>query len=168
MNKEKVISVVKEILSYTLIIAFVLLFKTYVFTLVRVDGTSMNNTLDNKDILLLNEFDKTYNRFDIVVFDNGNDKLIKRVIGLPGETVELKDNILYINDKKIEQDFLDEENLNTTTGTLAKTYVPKGYYFVMGDNRRNSFDSRYFGAIKKEKIMGKIALRVYPFKQIEG
>ena len=151
-----------------IVIIIVLLIKTYVVTLARVDGTSMNNTLNNSDILVLNEISKDYKRFDIIVFQNGQDKLIKRIIGLPGETIELKDNVLYINDEVVEQSFLDEGNLSESTGTYPKTYIPRGYYYVMGDNRKSSFDSRYFGPISEDKIIGKIAFRIYPFKQIEN
>ena len=95
MNKR-----IKNVLSYVLVIIVAFLIKMYVFSPIRVNGTSMYPTLNEGDIMLLNEigyYINGVNRFDIVVVKTDDDRIIKRVIGLPGETVEYKDNILYIN-----------------------------------------------------------------------
>ena len=104
------IKIIKDIIEYIVIIGAVLLVKFYIVTPIKVNGNSMNPNLYNKDLMFLNEITYRFNdieRFDIVVVDlnfNGkSEKIIKRVIGLPGETVEFKDNKLYINGKYIEE-----------------------------------------------------------------
>ena len=90
MNKEKIIKISKEILPYILIIIFVLLLKSFIITPIRVNGASMDDTLKDKDIMILDKTKYRYSkikRFDIVVVDIGTEKIIKRVIGLPGESI---------------------------------------------------------------------------------
>lgn len=163
---------IKEIYSYLIIIVVVVLFRTFIATPVRVDGGSMDDTLNDGQILILNKLDNNYNRFDIVVInkklDGKKTKLVKRVIGLPGESIEYKDNVLYIDGKEIE----DVSLSRTGNFNLKELYdidiIPKDYYFVMGDNRNNSMDSRDYrvGLIKKEDIVGSTKIRLFPFKKI--
>jgi len=159
---------IKEIYSYVLIVVFVILFRSYIATPVRVDGDSMNDTLINNDILILNKMDKKYERFDIVVINYNNTKLVKRIIGLPGENIEYKDNTLYIDGKE----FKDIETSRTKDFSLKELYevekIPEDSYFVMGDNRNNSLDSRDYrvGFINKEDIVGVTIFRIYPFNSI--
>ena len=87
---------IKELIPYILIITLVILIRTFIITPVRVDGPSMEDTLENGDILLLQKFNDNYQRFDIVVLNYNNEKLVKRIIGLPGEKVAFIDNKLYI------------------------------------------------------------------------
>ncbi len=162
--------VVKEVLSYALIIAAVLLFKHYIISPIRVDGDSMNPTLKDGDIMLLNEIGYRLNgveRFDIVVIDTPTDVIIKRVIGLPGDRIEYKDNTLYVNDKEVEEPF---EHDVTNDFSLRELFnidnVPKDQYFVLGDNRGNSKDSRSIGFIEPNKIRGKVIKTViFPFSR---
>lgn len=160
--------ILKELYPYVIIIVVVVLFRTFIATPVRVDGSSMDSTLKDGDILILNKLDKTYERFDIVVIDIDNYKLVKRVIGLPDETIKYVDNELYINDKKIEDVVLER----TSDFSLEELYdlekIPEGYYFVMGDNRNNSSDSRDYrvGLIKKSDIVGTTTIRLFPFTKI--
>ena len=150
---------IRELIPYVVIIIIVVLFRTFIATPVRVDGSSMNPTLTNGQILILNKLDKNYQRMDIVVFKYKNERLIKRVIGLPGENVLIKDNKLYIDDLEVD-DYSND--VKTRDYDLGMT-IPKGYYFVLGDNRYDSSDSRILGLISEEKILGKITLRLYPF-----
>lgn len=164
MEKEetKKKNIIKEYLPYVLIIILVILIKRYIVSPVKVSGTSMMDTLHSGDIMILNSsayyFDDI-KRFDIVVIDEGKEYIIKRVIGLPGETVEYRDNKLYINDKELK----DSYGNGLTNDFKAK--VGKNSYFVLGDNRANSMDSRIFGDFKKNKIIGKTNLTVFPFKR---
>ena len=100
--------IIKELYPYVIIVVVVVLFRTFIATPVRVDGDSMKDTLHNNDILILNKMDKSYERFDIVVVDVNGAKLVKRIIGLPGENISYKDNELYINgeiDESMKKDF---------------------------------------------------------------
>ena len=86
--------ILKELYPYVVIVVVVVLFRTYIATPVRVDGDSMKDTLHNNDILILNKLDKSYKRFDIVVVNYNNTKLVKRIIGMPGENIAYKDNLV--------------------------------------------------------------------------
>ena len=152
----------KEYYSYVLIIILVLLFKKFIAAPIKVNGDSMFKTLHDGDIMILNIVGYRFSeveRFDIVVVDEGNEYLIKRVIGLPGETIEYKDNQLYVDGKKVK------ENYGSDKTEDFKTKVPKDSYFVLGDNRTNSLDSRFFGAFKRKKILGKTKLTLFPFNR---
>lgn len=152
---------IKDIIPYIIIVVVVVLIRTYIITPVRVDGDSMNVTLSHGDILLLYKL-SDINRFDVVVIDEEEEKdiIIKRIIGLPGETVMIKDNIIYINDKKIE-----DEYAYGITSDVDKMTLENDEYFVLGDNRLISKDSRYFGPVKEESILGKTIFRIFPFNK---
>ena len=153
---------IKDILSYIIVIVIVLLVKQFIITPIRVNQNSMNNTLFNKDIMILDKISyrfKQIDRFDIVVIKKNKEYLIKRVIGLPNETVEYKNNKLYINGEIIEENFLHME----TDDYNLEEKIPNDYYFVVGDNRPDSLDSRIIGLIKKDEIIGKAKLVIYPF-----
>lgn len=158
--------IVKQIIPYVVILLIVLIIRTFIVTPVVVSGSSMDDTLKDGDILLLNKFDKTYERYDIIVFNYQNTKLVKRVIGLPGEHIKYKDGILYINDEIYEDEF-STETLDFDLTTLGVDIIPEGYYFVLGDNRMKSSDSRMIGLIKKEDINGTTTFSLWPFKKIK-
>ena len=162
MKEKNNSSTFKELLPYLITIIVVLLFKQFLFAPIKVNGDSMYSTLKDKDIMILDKINYRFNqikRFDIVVVDADYELLIKRVIGLPGEKIEIKNNKLYINDKFVKQNFKYKE----TEDFVYK--IPKDDYFVMGDNRTNSLDSRYFGSFKRKKIIGKTNLTVFPFSR---
>ena len=164
--------ILKELYPYVVIVVVVVLFRTFIATPVRVDGTSMDSTLKNGEILILNKLDRSYERFDVVVVDIEVDgkksKLVKRIIGLPGESIEYKDNQLYINNEVIK----DVAPSRTNDFSLKELYninkLPEDCYFVMGDNRKYSRDSRDYtvGIIKKEDIVGTTTLRIFPLDKI--
>ena len=152
----------KEYIPYVIVIILVILFKKYYYSPIKVNGDSMYSTLHDKDIMILDIVKyrhKDIKRFDIVVVDIEDEYIIKRVIGLPGEKVEYKNNKLYINGKLVK----DNYGKGKTSDFYFK--VPKGRYFVLGDNRGNSLDSRYFGAFKKNKILGKTNFTIFPFNR---
>lgn len=164
MDKEKLKKIFKELLPYIIIVIVVVLIRTFIVTPVQVVGTSMVPTLSDKQILVLKKYDKKFDRFDIVVFDYNDSTLIKRVIGLPGEHVEYKDNKLYINGKKVDEDFIDDTTNDFDLSEIDYKIIPEGYYFVMGDNRNNSTDSRFIGLIKEDQIKGSSTFSLFPFK----
>lgn len=167
MKEEKKTSMwvkIRSILSYVIIIVVVLLIKEFIVTPIRVNGESMDKTLQDKDIMILNKISYRFTdikRFDIVVVKLENEYIIKRVIGLPGEKVEYKDNKLYINGKQVKEDFKHED----TEDFILEEEIPKGYYFVMGDNRPISLDSRVIGLIKEKQILGKTSLVIFPLNR---
>lgn len=172
MKKEQIIRGVKEIMPYVIILIVVVLLRTFIITPIIVNGESMIPTLKEKQILILNKYDKKYNRGDIVVVNyfNGEkeERLIKRVMGLPGEKVEYNENKLYINDKKVEDRFAkDTENFELSYIDIDMKKIPEGYYFVIGDNRNNSIDSRIIGLVKKEDIKGTVTQSLIPFKKVK-
>jgi signal peptidase I len=154
--------IIREYLPYILVIILVLLIKKFVVTPIKVNGESMMTTLHDGDIMILNIIDYKFNdikRFDIVVVDEGDEYIIKRVIGLPGEEVTYKDNKLYINGKRVKDNYGSDVTEDFTVT------VADDSYFVLGDNRTNSLDSRYFGSFKKSSILGKTSLVLFPFNR---
>ena len=139
----------------------VVLIRSFIATPVRVDGDSMNKTFKNGDILILYKLSKI-KRFDVIVLheEKDNEKIIKRVIGMPGDTVAIKDGEIYINDEKI-----DDEYAYGMTSDYERITLKSDEYFILGDNRLISKDSRYFGPIKEKEIKGKVVFRIFPFSK---
>lgn len=155
----------KKILPYIGIIIIVVLIRTFIITPVRVDGESMYPTLKNNDIIMLKKYDKKYQYGDIVILKYRNTRLVKRIIGVPKDHVKVKNKKLYINGKKVNDPYS-----NITNDFLLEDFgyskIPDDYYFVMGDNRTNSADSRAIGLIKKSDILGITNFRIFPFNHI--
>lgn len=139
-------------------------------TQVPVAGQSMTPVLESEEIVLMNRLlyhIRMPERFDIVVFEREDNKFnIKRVVGLPGETLQVKDGFLYINDEKI--DAKDGLNQVALAGLLEHpVHLAEDEYFLLGDNRDNSEDSRFanVGNVKRSQIKGKIWFRISPLKR---
>ena len=169
---EKNKSLLKDIISYVLIILIVVVIRVFIFDPVRVDGPSMNNTLVDGEIVILNKFEyrKTdIKRYDIVVIRVDGKQIIKRVIGLPNETIEIKNNKIYANGKELENDFANTKTDDFDLSQIGLKKIPADSYFVLGDNREVSLDSRYseVGTIKKNQIVGKATLIVWPLNKIK-
>lgn len=170
----------KELMSWIVPIVIglllALLIKQFAFQFVRVDGPSMQPNLQNNERVVCLKQAKIH-RGSVVVFDaNGVDpqvsvktEYVKRVIGLPGDTVEAKNGNLYVNGKKVDQSYISKSERSSGTGTWTlhsisqenswvlhngAYKVPKGEYFVLGDHRSVSNDSRYWGFVPKSKIVG--------------
>jgi signal peptidase I len=168
-------SFLKELLIWICI--FIILFKVvpaYIIEKTVVDGISMQNTLQDKEQLMVEKVSYRFSnpkRFDIVIlmpFGKDVDELyVKRVIGLPGETIQIKDEKIYINGKVLDEDYGKEPILD---GGIAKEPITLGKdeYFVMGDNRNESGDSReeYIGPIKRNLIIGKAIIRIWPLNKV--
>ena len=161
--------------AYMVIICLIVakLLTSFVFISVMVDGSSMSPTLTNGDKAITDGlFYKLtgIDRFDIVIFEEKgyDERLVKRVIGLPGDKVEYKDNVLYINGEIVEEEFLSD-NINTndfSLNDLGYDVIPEDMYLVLGDNRENSLDSRDIGLITKKSLLGKVNIRIWPINKI--
>lgn len=157
---------IKNAIPYIIIIIVVVLTRTYILTPVVVSGSSMDDTLTDGELLLLKKYDKNYERFDIVVFDYGDSKLVKRIIGLPDETIEYKNGELYINNQKVDDPFANKTK-DFKLSDLNLEVIPENTYFVLGDNRTNSSDSRIIGPISKDSINGTASFSLWPFGSVE-
>lgn len=160
---------IKDIIEYVIIIIAVLLFRYFLYSPIRVSGDSMVPTLNDGDIMILNKIGYKINgldRFDIVVVNYKGEKIIKRVIGLPGDHVEYKDDKLYINGKFLEEEYERKETSDFMLEFLGENVIPKDKYLVLGDNRPISKDSRIIGLVDKSDIEGYTSLVLFPFSKI--
>jgi len=162
---------VREIIEWTksLAIAGVLaiIIHTFLFAVVIVSGPSMESTLHNNERLIMNKLVYNFSEpehGDIIVFHaTEEDDYIKRVIGIPGDTIQYRNNQLFLNGEAIEEPYLTDTTYTSDFGPLE---VPEGTVFVMGDNRLNSSDSRIIGPISEEKIVGRVNLLIWPLNRI--
>ena len=146
---------------------------TFVGQRTEVEGASMENTLHNGDNLIVDKLSYRFHdpeRFDIIVFPfqfQDNTYYIKRIIGLPGETVEIRDGHIYIDGSS--EPLEDIETKEYMVGNYGPYTVPEGCYFVMGDNRNDSKDSRYWmnPYVSKDKILGKAVFRYWPITEMK-
>ena len=164
----------KDSLWFIIIILVVLLVNIYIISFQQVVGPSMQENLYSGDIVVLNKIIYKFRdvkRCDVVSFEYDSKNLVKRVIGLPGEYIEYKDNYLYINGTKYTEDYLDKDTitndfkLEELKGNYYK--IPDNMYLVLGDNRSDSMDSRDFGLISKKDIKGKVSIRIWPLNGIK-
>ncbi len=171
-QKKRIVGIYEwvEIVTAALI-AIVLIF-TFVFRLVDVDGTSMENTLHHQERLVLSSLPYTPTRGDIVVVDQGNSKqpLIKRVIALAGDTISIDENTgeVYLNGEVLVEPYVSAPTaMELMVGEIT---VPEGCVFVMGDNRApgHSLDSRTFGCIEEDRLIGKAVFRLSPLERMGG
>ena len=165
---------------WSFIVAFIIVGGVYFFLgrPFTVSGASMYPTLHNGDRMVLSKVGDIH-RFDVVILKapDENVEYIKRVIGMPGDTVEMKSGVLYINGKKVDQPFINTEALAKQTvfmddftleSLTGESKVPEGKYFVLGDNRGVSKDSRLIGFIDRSAIEGKAVFTIWPFGRIGG
>ncbi len=180
-DKEKIeeLDVKGEIVSWVKTILFAVILAFVISKLIIVNAVvptgSMENTIMPKDRLIGNRLSYKFGepeRGDVIIFkfpDDESQLYVKRIIGLPGETVTIKDGKVYINDSEtpLVENYIKEE----FTGDFGPYVVPEDSYFMLGDNRNNSLDSRYWENkfVHKDKILGKAIFKYYPrFKKIEG
>ena len=171
-NDKQKKSVKQEIFEWVMVFvvaaAMAFVVRTFIFEPVRVDGASMMYTLEDGEYMIATKFDYLFGdpeRFDVVIcnYPNTSDGMyrVKRVVGMPGETLELIAGELYINGEHIEQDF----DMTPNAAYYGPFTVPEDHYFVIGDNRNNSKDSRSImvGPLKRSEIKGHVRAVVFPF-----
>ncbi|OGG29518.1 signal peptidase I [Candidatus Gottesmanbacteria bacterium RIFCSPLOWO2_01_FULL_49_10] len=156
------------------IMAVMVMIYLFIVSPQEINGASMEPNFHNGEFILTNKIEYKFHepkRGEVVIFKSPRNKdvdYIKRIIGLPGDTVLLKDNKLYVNGNPVDEPYLSP-GVNVFGGSYlregAEEIVPEGSYFVAGDNRPHSSDSREFGPIPKEDFIGKAFLRYWPFSQ---
>lgn len=149
-----------------MILALILLIVINEFQIVRIDGHSMNPTLEEGNYVITSNY-RELERGDIIMFYHANQKFIKRVVGLPGDKIEMtKDCSLYVNDEKVPENYITCYPHAFKNEQIFPLTVPDGEYFVLGDNRNDSLDSRVLqvGTIEESLIIGEVNLLIYPFK----
>lgn len=180
-------------LGIIILAPIVALFLTaFIFQSYQVDGPSMETTLQDKDRLIVSKTGKTWakitgddyipKRYEIIIFNHTGEygdgqfvsekQLIKRVIGIPGDRVVVKDGVVTVYNKEHPDGLLvdsevPEKNAIANTPGNVEANVDPGEVYVMGDNRENSLDSRSFGAIRSEDVVGKLSFRIYPFDNVD-
>lgn len=180
-RKNRWVQDVYETIKFVIFMALAIwVINTFLFVAYRVDGSSMEPTIHDRDMLVIDKsaiwLDRL-ERFDVVVFHNDKkDDYVKRIIGMPGDEIEYVNDVLYVNGNRVPESYLahelggDPKNGIPFTGNftiedlLGSKKVPKDMYFVLGDNRMVSKDSRMIGFVKKEKIVGVVGLRFLPIK----
>ncbi len=166
----------KEILSWFLCIAIAvaiaLSLRIFVFELVKVNGDSMEHTLHNDQTVFVEKISRNFGNLDhrqivIVKYPNKEGAFVKRVVGLPGDIIEVKDGALYVNNERQDEPYLAESVIVQDFGPVT---VPENCYFVMGDNRNYSMDSRdpSVGPIPYDQVIGHAMFVIWPFGDIAG
>lgn len=171
-------SMVREVLEFvvylTIALVAALLIVKFVGQRTQVEGRSMEPTLYNGENLILDKISYRFRdpeRFDIIVFpfteDGEKEHFIKRIIGLPGETVQIIDGYVYIDGEKLESDTYGKEVMKSAGRAAEPITLGQDEYFVLGDNRNNSRDGRYpeVGNIKRKDITGRAFIRIWPLSE---
>lgn len=180
-KKQPVKNYLKElIVAISLSVVLILVISSFFLTIVTVHGFSMIPTLREKDQVLVQKT-TDFKRFDLVTFKSGNGNTqIRRIIGLPEEKIAYKDDTLFVNDQPVDEKFImDEINESQRNGknytedftnrTLTSSVaIPEGYYLVLGDNRPYATDSRHYGLIAKENVIGKVTMQLLPFGEMKS
>lgn len=157
------------------ILAFLaaLLISCFIISHTQVPTESMTPTINPGNHLIVNRLPYYYRdplRGEVVVFNQGKKHLIKRIIAGPGDTINIVDGTVYLNGSILDEtDYLDEENVTFPFSKSPVHFpytVPEGYYFVLGDNRRNSSDSRVFGPVARTDIIAKAGYRIFPLQSM--
>lgn len=149
------------------------LISSFIVSHADIPTESMLPTIQAGDHLVVNRMPYYYRdpvRGELVIFEHENEHLIKRVIGVPGDIVDIKDGYIYLNNEKLEESryvLEDGKTFPFSKSEIELPYtVPNESYFVLGDNRKDSSDSRLFGPIKREEVIAKAGYRIYPFNTI--
>lgn len=172
--KSELISWIQSILFAS---AIVFICYQFLFVPTKVLGVSMLPTFEDEDRIIISKI-SSIDRFDMIVFNapDVKDKYVKRVIGIPGDRVEMKEDVLYVNGEVYDEPYVTYIEGDPITVRMTENFtlkeitgheqVPEGAYFVLGDHRLKSNDSRSFGFIDKRDVIGEVQFRIYPFKGI--
>ncbi|MFU8786550.1 MAG: signal peptidase I [Candidatus Izemoplasmataceae bacterium] len=146
------------------LLAIITVTNTFFFSLASVEGQSMEPTFYQSDDIIISHINQTYERFDVVVVRIDEDTFyVKRIIGLPGDELEIINGVVFINGDPLDEWYVHDFNASNENISIT---IPENSYFVLGDNRGNSRDSRDIGPIEFENLYGKVIFRVRPFSAI--
>lgn len=160
----------KDSLKYIIMILIILIIVIYIVSFQQVIGPSMSPTLKEGDVLIVNKIIYKFReikRNEVVVLKYDEKLLIKRIVGLPNEHIAYNNNVMYVNGDPVKEEFIDTTTDYFDIKELGYDVIPEGYYLVLGDNRNNSMDGRNFGLIKKEDIIGKAWIRLWPLNKLK-
>ena len=160
---KRIIDLIKKEKKFLLLVMIIILFKIFIFNFILVKGDSMNPKYKNNDFMFLNKIIysfKPIRRGEVIVLKYKNNDLIKRIIGLPNDKIKVENGKLYINNKEYYENYI---NSYTAAYDFDEITLKDNEYFVMGDNRYNSYDSRNFGTITKNNIIGRVEFKIFPF-----
>lgn len=188
--------ILEWILTFVVAVMIALPIRAFAFELLRVEGESMDDTLANGEIMFVSKLDYSSvwltfpwqdeaerekaaritagsnpERFDVVICrypGRGDTNFVKRVVGLPGDTIELRDGYLYVNGGKYDEPYIPDEYRSGRINSFGPYTVPENHFFVLGDHRNNSNDSRYQGALPRDMIIGHVRTVLYPFSGLRG
>jgi len=181
-SQEKKKNVKKEIISWVLTLGsavlIALFIRTFIFEPIFVDGQSMCDTLQDREVMLVTKPEYIFGepqRGDVVIckYPGRTENFVKRLMGVPGDTIEVRDNVVYINGEALDEPYLTPSRNDDGFSMEAMT-LGDDEYFVMGDNRDNSHDSRnYYGygkpaTLTRSQIIGHVRCVIYPFSDIRG
>ena len=162
----------RDAFKYIVVAVGVFLIFIFVIGLQQVVGPSMSPTLKEGNVIVVNKLIYSFSkvkRGDIIVLSESEKYMIKRVIGLPGDYIEYKNNTLYINGEMVEEEYLNDSVITDDFAMteIGYTVIPDDMYFVLGDNRGDSLDSRSYGLINKKQIIGKTWFRLWPLTNLK-
>ena len=160
---KKLLELIKKEKKFITIVIIIIILKIFVFNFILVKGDSMNPKYKNNDFMFLNKIIysfKPIRRGEVIVLKYRNNDLIKRVIGLPNDKIKVENGKLYINNKEVKENYI---NSYTASYDFDEINLKDNEYFLMGDNRYNYYDSRNFGTITKNNIIGRVEFRIFPF-----
>ena len=160
---KRIIDLIKKEKKFLLLVMIIILFKIFIFNFILVKGDSMNPKYKNNDFMFLNKIIysfKPIRRGEVIVLKYKNNDLIKRIIALPNDKIKVENGKLYINNKEVKENYI---NSYTASYDFDEITLKDNEYFVMGDNRYNSYDSRNFGTITKNNIIGRVEFKIFPF-----
>ena len=169
MDFRDIIEFFRDTFKYIVVAVLVFLLFIFVIGLQQVVGPSMTPTLKEGSVVVVNKLKKNFKREDVIVLSQDEKYMIKRVIGLPGEYIQYKDNVLYINGERYDEKYLKDDAITEDfkLEDINETIIPEGMYLVLGDNRMDSMDSRDYGLVSKEKVVGKVIMSIWPLNNVK-
>ena len=160
---KKLLELIKKEKKFITIVIIIIILKIFVFNFILVKGDSMKPKYKKNDFMFLNKIIyrcSNIKRQEVVVIKYKDNDLIKRIIGLPNDKIKVENGKLYINNKEVKENYI---NSYTASYDFDEITLKDNEYFVMGDNRYNSYDSRNFGTIMKNNIIGRVEFKIFPF-----